>query len=77
MLVLTRKPGETIRIGDDIVITISQLKGGRVRVGIDAPPEMGIRRGELAASSDKGSSLPAAIPFYSHAGSHGEKSYVG
>lgn len=76
MLVLTRKPGETIRIGDDIVITISQLKGGRVRVGIDAPPEMGIRRGELAVNTPK-ESLPAAIPFYSHAGSHHENSYVG
>ncbi|PQO43067.1 carbon storage regulator [Blastopirellula marina] len=76
MLVLTRKPGETIRIGDDIVITISQLKGGRVRVGIDAPAEMGIRRGELAVNGPQ-QEMPAAIPFYSHAGSHAENSYVG
>ncbi|EAQ80162.1 carbon storage regulator [Blastopirellula marina] len=76
MLVLTRKPGETIRIGDDIVITISQLKGGRVRIGIDAPPEMGIRRGELEVRDEK-DELPAAIPFYSHAGSHHENAYVG
>ncbi|TWT39634.1 carbon storage regulator [Blastopirellula retiformator] len=77
MLVLTRKPGETIRIGDDIVITISQLKGGRVRVGIDAPAEMGIRRGELDDHQDKQPELPAAIPFYSHAGTHAQNSYVG
>ncbi|UUO07988.1 carbon storage regulator [Blastopirellula sp. J2-11] len=76
MLVLTRKPGETIRIGDDIVVTISQLKGGRVRIGIDAPPEMGIRRGELELRDEK-DEMPAAIPFYSHVGSHHEKSYVG
>jgi len=47
MLVLTRKTGEGIIIGDDIKITIVELKGGGVRIGIDAPREMKIHRQEV------------------------------
>jgi carbon storage regulator len=47
MLVLTRKTGEGIIIGDDIKITVVELKGGGVRIGIDAPREMKIHRQEV------------------------------
>ena len=47
MLVLTRKAGEGIIIGDDIKITIIELKGGGVRIGIDAPREMKVHRQEV------------------------------
>ena len=47
MLVLTRKPGEGIIIGDDIKITVVELKGGGVRIGIDAPREMKVHRQEV------------------------------
>ncbi len=47
MLVLTRKIGEGIIIGDDIKITVVELKGGGVRIGIDAPREMKIHRQEV------------------------------
>lgn len=47
MLVLSRKETQTIRIGDDIEITLVRVSGDRVRVGIEAPPEMVILRGEL------------------------------
>ena len=47
MLVLTRKTGEGIIIGDDIKITIVELKGGGVRVGVDAPRDMKIHRQEV------------------------------
>jgi len=47
MLVLTRKQGEGIIIGDDIRITIVELKGGGVRIGIDAPRELKVHRQEV------------------------------
>ncbi|WP_372896341.1 carbon storage regulator CsrA [Stieleria sp.] len=47
MLVLSRKVGETIQIGSDIIIKVSSLSGGRVRIGIEAPRNVSIQRGEL------------------------------
>ncbi len=47
MLVLSRKEGEKIVIGDNIVVTINRLSGNRVAVGIEAPREVSIVRGEL------------------------------
>jgi len=47
MLVLSRRPGETIRVGSDITLTIVEVNGNRVRVGIDAPIEIPVVRGEL------------------------------
>ena len=49
MLVLTRKPGEGIVIGDDIVIKIIEVKGGAIRIGIDAPRDRKIYRQEVYA----------------------------
>jgi carbon storage regulator len=47
MLVLTRKVGDRIWIGDQICITVVHTERGKVRVGIDAPRDVVIRRGEL------------------------------
>jgi carbon storage regulator CsrA len=47
MLVLTRKLQEQIRIGDDIVVTILQVRGQSVRVGIEAPRNVRVLRAEL------------------------------
>ena len=47
MLVLTRKTGEEIHIGEGIVVTVLAQEGGRVRLGITAPAEVPIRRAEL------------------------------
>ena len=47
MLQLTRKPGETIVIGDDVRVHIIQITGGAVRVGIDAPRSVPIYREEI------------------------------
>ena len=52
MLALTRKEGETIRIGEEIVVTVSQIKGNRVRISIEAPREARILRGELTPHED-------------------------
>ena len=47
MLVLTRKPGEKIIIGDKIEMTIVEVKGDSVRIAFDAPKEIKIYRGEI------------------------------
>ena len=47
MLVLQRKQGQTIVIGNDVVLHISRLRGNSVTVAIEAPRELTIRRGEL------------------------------
>ncbi|MBM3316956.1 MAG: carbon storage regulator CsrA [Candidatus Eisenbacteria bacterium] len=47
MLILTRKLGENIRIGDKIKVTILDIKGGQVKLGIDAPPEVAVHREEI------------------------------
>lgn len=48
MLVLTRKQSETIQIGDSITITVIRMKGKSVRLGIKAPHDLNVIRGELA-----------------------------
>lgn len=51
MLVLTRKPGEKIMLGDDIVITVLENRGGEgIRIGIDAPRHVRIKRHEIFAA---------------------------
>jgi carbon storage regulator len=47
MLVLSRKVGERILIGEKIEIVLSEIDGNRVRIGVEAPPEVSIRRAEL------------------------------
>ncbi len=47
MLVLTRKPGEKIHIGNDIILTVLEVQGSRIRVGIDAPDDVRVLRAEL------------------------------
>ena len=47
MLVLSRKENQRIHLGDSIVLTIVRVNGDRVRVGIEAPAEVRVRRGEL------------------------------
>ncbi|MCK4302892.1 MAG: carbon storage regulator CsrA [Candidatus Eisenbacteria sp.] len=47
MLILTRKLGENIRIGDKIKISILDVKGGQVKLGIEAPPHVAVHREEI------------------------------
>lgn len=48
MLVLSRKRGQRIDIGNDITLVVRQVRGGRVSIGIDAPEHVNIRRGEVS-----------------------------
>lgn len=56
MLVLSRKVGERILLGDNIVVTVVRVTGNGVRIGIEAPPEMAVIREELKAQLDAGES---------------------
>lgn len=51
MLILQRKPGEAVRIGDDITVSILAVENGRVRIAIDAPTSIPILRSELIEAS--------------------------
>ena len=51
MLVLSRKPGEKILIGDDVTVTIVRIGPNTVRIGIEAPRNMNIVREELATAT--------------------------
>jgi carbon storage regulator len=47
MLILTRRIGETLKIGDHIDVTVLSVKGGQVRLGINAPKEVTVHREEI------------------------------
>ena len=47
MLILTRRVGETLMIGDDVTVTVLGVKGNQVRLGVDAPREVGVHREEI------------------------------
>jgi carbon storage regulator len=56
MLVLTRRPNEQIEIGENhIRVTVLEVRGGRVRLGIEAPSSVGIRRREVIIPVELGS----------------------
>lgn len=59
MLVLTRKRGETIRIGKDVVVKVIQMGKGSVKIGIEAPAQVRVLRGELQEFP----SQPAGMPI--------------
>jgi carbon storage regulator len=47
MLILTRRSGETVHIGDDVVVTVLAVKGNQVRIGISAPRNVAVDREEI------------------------------
>ncbi len=53
MLVLSRKRGQTIEIGDDIIITIVDLNNVQVRIGIDAPDDVAIKRDDASSAKNR------------------------
>ena len=52
-LILTRKPGESIDIGDDVVVTVLSIDRNRVHIGIEAPRELAVNRREITRRIDR------------------------
>ncbi len=47
MLILTRRVGETLMVGDDVTITVLGVKGNQVRIGVNAPKDVSVHREEI------------------------------
>ncbi len=47
MLILTRRIGETLMVGDDVTVTVLGVKGNQVRLGVNAPKEVAVHREEI------------------------------
>ena len=64
MLILQRKPGESLVIGEDVRVSVVSIEGGRVRLAISAPPEVSILRSELldAKLANQDSAVEEAAP---------------
>ena len=62
MLILTRKSGETITIGENIQIRVLGVKGGQVRIGVDAPREVSVNREEVYARVQAEDDASVAAP---------------
>ena len=60
MLVLTRKKGERVMIGDDIVVTVIDVRGDGVRIGFDAPRGVSIQRAEVVSAVKEANTGAAA-----------------
>lgn len=57
MLILTRRIGETLMIGDDVTITVLGIKGSQVRLGTDAPKEVQVHREEIYRRIQEGGDI--------------------
>lgn len=69
MLILSRKVGEQIVIGEGITVVVSRVSGDRVTLGLEAPPEVRILRGELRPF-DEGKRNAVKTPTGRHTGRH-------
>lgn len=64
MLILTRRVGEALMIGNDISVTVLGVKGNQVRIGVDAPKEVAVHREEIfeRINSEQGESADSPAP---------------
>lgn len=60
MLILTRRIGEALMVGNDVAITVLGVKGNQVRLGIDAPKDVAVHREEIFQKIKEQSSKPSS-----------------
>lgn len=65
MLILTRRIGETLIIGDDVNVTVLGVKGNQIRLGINAPADVSIHRNEIYLKIQEEKSQSAALQIVS------------
>ena len=56
MLILTRRVGESLMVGDDVTVTVLGVKGNQVRIGVNAPRDVAVHREEIYARIQQGDS---------------------
>ena len=63
MLILTRRVGETVMIGENVTVTVLGVKGNQIRLGVDAPRDVAVHRQEIFEKIQGG----GGVPFDAHA----------
>jgi len=64
MLILTRRVGETLMVGDDVTVTVLGVKGNQVRIGVNAPRDVAVHREEIyeRIKREQAEAIPASTP---------------